>query len=96
RIAQEALNNAIKHGRGDKISVSLRGAPGCVHMSINDNGVGFDPQTAPPGVGLSSMTERVEHVGGSLHIRSQPGGGTHVDVRIPYGERELCPPRIPS
>jgi signal transduction histidine kinase len=86
RIAQEALNNAIKHGRADKISVSLRGIRGSVHMSINDNGVGFDSQTAPAGVGLISMTERVEHVGGSLQIRSQPGGGTHVEVRIPCGE----------
>ena len=86
RIAQEALNNAIRHGRADKISVTLRGTRGSVHMSINDNGVGFDSQTAPAGVGLISMTERVEHVGGSLQIRSQPGGGTHVDVRIPCGE----------
>ena len=85
RVAQEALNNAIKHGRADKISVSLRGERGSVHLSIDDNGVGFDAQTAPAGVGLISMTERVEHVGGSLQIRSQPGGGTHVDVRIPHG-----------
>jgi signal transduction histidine kinase len=86
RIAQEALNNAIKHGRADKISVSLRGTRGSVHMSINDNGVGFDSQTASAGVGLISMTERVEHVGGSLQIRSQPGDGTLVDVRIPCEE----------
>jgi signal transduction histidine kinase len=85
RIAQEALNNAITHGRADTISVSLQGTPGSVHMSITDNGVGFDAQTAPAGVGLISMTERVEHVGGSFQIRSQPGGGTHVDVRIPFG-----------
>ena len=84
RVAQEALNNAIKHGRADKISVSLRGTRGGLHMSINDNGVGFDTQTVPAGVGLISMTERVEHVGGSLEIRSQPAGGTHVDVRIPW------------
>jgi signal transduction histidine kinase len=87
RVAQEALNNAIKHGRADKISVSLRGTPGSVHMSINDNGVGFDSRTAPAGVGLISMTERVEHAGGSLQIRSQPGGGTDVDVRVPCGEQ---------
>ena len=86
RIAQEALNNAVKHGRADQISVSLRGTRGSVHMSIDDNGVGFDSQTARAGVGLISMTERVEHVGGSLQIRSQPGGGTHVDVRIPCRE----------
>ena len=86
RIAQEALNNAIKHGRADTISVSLRGTRGSVHMSVNDNGVGFDSQTAPAGVGLISMTERVEHAGGSFQIRSQPGAGTEVDVRIPCGE----------
>lgn len=91
RIAQEALNNAIRHGRADKISLTLRGTRGSVHMSINDNGVGFDSQTAPVGVGLISMRERVEHVGGSIQIRSQPGGGTDVDVRIPCaGEPTLA------
>ena len=86
RIAQEALNNAIKHGGADKISVCLRGTEGSVHLSINDNGVGFDPQTASAGLGLISMTERVEHVGGSLQVRSQPGGGTTVEVTVPCGQ----------
>ena len=96
RIAQEALNNAVKHGRADQVSVSLRGTRGSVQMSIHDNGVGFDTQTARAGVGLISMTERVEHVGGSLQIRSQPGGGTRVDVRIPCGEEGAPAPTIAS
>jgi signal transduction histidine kinase len=53
-------------------------------------------QTAPAGVGLISMTERVEHVGGSLQIRSQPGGGTHVDVKIPYGDETTLPAEAAS
>lgn len=95
RIAQEALNNAIKHARADRISVRIRGTRGSVHMSIKDNGVGSDSRAAPAGVGLISMTERVEHVGGSLRIRSQPGSGTLVDVRIPCGA-EGTPVLIPS
>ena len=83
RIAQEALNNAIKHGRADNISVCLRGTQDSVQLSVHDNGVGFDARTAPAGLGLISMTERVEHVGGALQIRSEPGGGTQVDVSVP-------------
>ena len=86
RIAQEALSNAIKHGRADKISVCLLGEPGGVHMTIDDNGVGFDTRTASSGLGLISMSERIEQVGGALHVRSQPGRGTQVEVRVPCAE----------
>ena len=86
RIAQEALNNAIKHAHADKISICLRGAPGSVHMTIDDDGVGFDTRTASSGLGLISMAERVEQVGGALQVRSQPGRGTQVEVRVPCAE----------
>ena len=95
RVAQEALNNAIKHGRADEISIHLRGTQSSVHMTINDNGVGFDTQTASSGLGLISMTERVEHVGGSMHVRSQAGGGTQVEVKVPWTEEGTLAAGIP-
>jgi signal transduction histidine kinase len=91
RIAQEALNNAIKHGRAARISVCLRGTPGSVQMTVDDDGVGFDTRIASSGLGLISMTERVEQLGGSIHVRSQPGRGTHVEVSVPFaGEDALA------
>jgi len=86
RIAQEALNNAIKHGRASRMTLCLRGAQGSVQMTIDDNGAGFDTRTAASGLGLISMRERVEHVGGSLLVRSQPGAGTRVEVTVPCVE----------
>jgi len=101
RIAQEALSNAIRHGHADSVSVCLRGAQDSVLMTIEDNGVGFDTRVASSGLGLISMRERVEHVGGSLLVRSQPGDGTHVEVRIPHAgdgtvadERASLPPEV--
>jgi signal transduction histidine kinase len=83
RISQEAVNNAIKHGRADEVSIRLEGTRDGLHMSITDNGVGFDPRSAASGLGLLSMAERVEHAAGSLQVRSHPGGGTQVDVMVP-------------
>ena len=86
RVAQEALSNAIKHGRADRIEVCLKGTPDSVHMTIDDNGVGFDTRIASSGLGLISMTDRIEHVGGTLQVRSQLGGGTLVEVNVPLAE----------
>ena len=83
RVAQEALSNALKHGRADRVSVALRGEPSGLHMAIEDNGTGFDLLTASSGLGLVTMTERVEHVGGSIQVQSQVGRGTRLDVTIP-------------
>jgi signal transduction histidine kinase len=88
RIAQEALNNAITHGRADEVAVHLRGVPGSLHMTIDDNGVGFDPRVASSGLGLISMTERAEQLGGSFRIRSEPGRGTHVEVSVPSAQED--------
>jgi signal transduction histidine kinase len=83
RVAQESLNNAIKHGHAKEVSVRLRGAPDGLTMTVDDNGMGFDVRTVPRGLGLISMSERVEQLGGTLQIRSEPGGGTRLEVRIP-------------
>jgi PAS domain S-box-containing protein len=79
RIAQEALNNVIKHARATDVAVSLINGADNVTMCVIDNGRGFDPATILPGhMGIGIMHERAEAVGISLDIRSQAGHGTEI------------------
>jgi signal transduction histidine kinase len=84
RVAQEALQNAIKYSKAGDVSVHLAGSPFGLTLSIVDDGVGFDVQAMwLKGLGLVSMKERLEAVGGSLEIRSTPGAGTRVEAAVP-------------
>jgi len=83
RVAQEALSNAVKHSRADRVSVQVRGSSYGITMTIDDNGVGFDVGATQRGLGLLSMRERVEQIGGSLALRSEPGKGTLLEVSVP-------------
>jgi PAS domain S-box-containing protein len=84
RIAQEALQNAIKHARADRLEICLTCKPGGVRLEVSDNGMGFDPQVFHPGhLGLQSMRERATGVGGALEILSEPALGTRVCVSVP-------------
>jgi signal transduction histidine kinase len=85
RVLQEALRNALKHGRVRQVQVELgtRGTDLC--LAVRDSGVGFDPAAAMlgKGLGLVSMQERMRLVHGELVIDSIPGGGTRVSARVP-------------
>ena len=83
RVAQEAVSNAVKHGRAQHVSLYVRGTPGGVVMTVSDDGVGFDVRAARRGLGLLSMGERVEQLGGILRLRSECGRGTQVEVTVP-------------
>ncbi len=84
RIAQEALQNAAKHARADRLDVRLTCEPDCVKLEVRDNGVGFDPLAAYPGhLGLRSMRERAAKVGGTFDVRSAPGSGTEIRACVP-------------
>ncbi|HET7088515.1 MAG TPA: GAF domain-containing sensor histidine kinase, partial [Anaerolineae bacterium] len=101
RIAQEALNNIVKHARASRVDVRLEPADGSVGLEIGDNGVGFDPQGEFPGhLGLRSMRERAEKAGGTLAVESAPGQGTCIRVRVPVnrnsGGDAPSPPRADS
>jgi signal transduction histidine kinase len=96
RIAQEALQNSLKHGQARKVSLHLGCEPGGVLLSVEDDGVGFAVDAVArkgKGLGLVSMRERVEAMGGSFDLRSAPGGGTTVAVRVPLS-LEQQPERI--
>jgi signal transduction histidine kinase len=84
RIVQEALQNAVKHGSAQNISVDLAGTGKGLTLAIADDGVGFDVDAvSPKGLGLTSMRERLEPLGGTLRIQSRPGAGTRLDVFVP-------------
>jgi signal transduction histidine kinase len=86
-LIREALHNAIRHGAPRRLSVVLRFDPGRIDVTIEDDGVGFDPSVdhggASPHYGLVGMRERVEHAGGEFRLTSAPGRGTHVRVTTP-------------
>jgi signal transduction histidine kinase len=84
RIALEALNNALKHAAATSVTVRFRADDRRVELEVADNGRGFDPGTIgkSAGMGLTSMRERAEKLGGSLTIHSTPGEGTRVKVEV--------------
>jgi PAS domain S-box-containing protein len=84
RITQEAIHNVVKHASATKVRVLISREPSEVRLSIEDDGVGFDPTAASPGtLGLASMRSRAERLGGSLAISSEPGRGARVAVTVP-------------
>jgi PAS domain S-box-containing protein len=85
RIIQEGLRNISKHACADHISVSLTGLDHDVLLTIQDDGIGFDPVEVKQktGLGLSSIRERVRLIQGNHSINSQPGKGTQITVRAP-------------
>jgi PAS domain S-box-containing protein len=85
RVAQEALRNIARHAAVKEASVSLGGGHGELVLCVQDRGAGFDPSRvrSTPGLGLSSMQERAHLIEAELSIRSQPGQGTTVTLRVP-------------
>lgn len=86
RIVQEALKNAIEHGKARNylVCLALGGGPvsGSLCLTIQDDGLGL-PEVVTPGVGLVSMRERAEELGGTFKIRPRRLGGTEIEVCLP-------------
>ncbi|MGB3399802.1 MAG: PAS domain-containing protein [Candidatus Deferrimicrobiaceae bacterium] len=85
RIAQEALTNVARHSKASRVDVSLRAEGEILTLSVEDDGRGFDLRELPESVGLGvvGMRERAELIGGTLEIRSRPGEGTRVHLKVP-------------
>ena len=88
RVSQEALSNAVRHSRGTSVRLVLLGEPSGISLEVEDNGRGFSLRdVGQQSVGLESMRERVELVGGRLIIASAPGEGARIRVLIPWPDQ---------
>jgi signal transduction histidine kinase len=84
RVSQEALNNVVKHAQATQVLVNLSCLNGVLELEIKDNGIGFEADKEYPGhLGLHSMKERSERIGGSFTIDSTPGQGTCIHLQVP-------------
>lgn len=84
RVVQEALNNAHRHARAHRVCVALSGGADGVTLTVEDDGAGLPPGRTPDNhFGLRIMRQRVESIGGQLHVESRSGKGTTVSVRVP-------------
>jgi PAS domain S-box-containing protein len=94
RIAEQALNNTLKHAAATAVTARLRGENGRLTLEVIDNGCGFDPEAVKDkgGQGLMSMHERASRIGGVLAVLSTPGQGTtiRVEVEIPGSAGEAA------
>lgn len=88
RIVQEAIGNAARHSRATSVWVDGEIVDGSVHLTIGDDGVGFDASATARGMGLAGMRERATILQGRLDVRSTPGTGTTIELVLPVGERE--------
>ncbi len=86
RIVQEALNNAVKHAGASSIRIVLTVDADAFAAEVSDDGRGFDPSSSTVGIGLLSMRERAELMGGSLQLVSEVGSGTTICLRLPTVE----------
>ncbi|MGV9300462.1 sensor histidine kinase [Amycolatopsis sp. NPDC003676] len=89
RITQEALSNVARHAQAGRAGITLSYMGDEVTLDARDDGVGFDPAQPPTppspegGHGLPGMRRRAERLAGTLHVESEPGGGTAISVRLP-------------
>ena len=84
RIVQEGLRNIVRHSGAARAEVVLKGLGAALELVIADEGRGFEPDAArPAGLGLLSMRERVKLLDGEINIRSRPGAGVRLEVRLP-------------
>jgi signal transduction histidine kinase len=94
RVVQEALQNALKYSHAGCVSVSLTGVGEVLALTIVDDGAGFDVDAEwGKGLGLISMAERVDAVGGTFRVQSSPGAGTRLEISVPLSralERQVA------
>jgi PAS domain S-box-containing protein len=91
RIVQEGLRNIATHSRSQSCEIFLKGSDGRLCLTVTDDGIGFDffKVRLKPGLGLASMRERVQFIGGDFSITSQPGKGTVIKVSAPLTGSDL-------
>ncbi len=90
RMTEELINNCLKHSGATEILVQLMLYEDRLHIAVEDNGRGFDPEALPEdiGMGLNNLTERTKQIGGVLRIVSQRGMGACIELEVPYKKRK--------
>lgn len=93
RVTQEALTNVARHSGADTAEIRLLRRDGWLHLRVRDNGCGFDPAQgqARDTLGLAGMQERAGLTGGVLEMRSAPGTGTEIRLRLPLDDPYITP-----
>ena len=90
RVAQEALNNLVKHARAQSVQVRLQERAGTAILAVIDDGMGFDPDAVPGGhLGMRGMQERARSVDAELAVHSAPGQGTQIVLVWPAPQASL-------
>jgi signal transduction histidine kinase len=83
-VVREALHNVVKHAQASTVAVAIEAVDGSLNFSVIDDGIGFDPAATGPGhMGLQSMRERIERMGGTISIDSEQGHGSKVAGSLP-------------
>jgi signal transduction histidine kinase len=91
RIVQESLTNIAKHAAGaTHVGIAISMSDDTLHVTIEDNGRGFDPTALSSRLGLAGMRERMSLVGGKLEVESSPGAGATIFARIPLATRRAA------
>ncbi len=85
QMAREALSNAVRHARAGRVTIGLHDDGRFLDLRVEDDGVGFDPDVAPPSghLGLANLRDRTAALGGTFTIESEPGHGTRLRIRVP-------------
>ncbi|HYH16109.1 MAG TPA: PAS domain S-box protein [Flavisolibacter sp.] len=88
RIIQESLNNIIKYSQARQAHIDIRKRKGELHVTITDNGKGFDTSSKRMGIGLTNMKTRAENLNGRFNLTSKPHQGCTIEIVFPYVEEE--------
>lgn len=92
RITQEAITNSLRHADAQNLLIRLQRLPQGLTLLISDDGLGFAPATDPGREGqrgMAGMAERIEQLGGTLCVTSEPGKGTRIEALLPWAPRAL-------
>ncbi len=83
RIIQEQVNNIIKHAQASNVNIELDSDDRFIYVRIDDDGKGFHPRKKGKGIGITNMINRVESFNGELSVKSSPGKGCELSIKIP-------------
>jgi len=90
RVFQEAVHNAIHHGRPTEIRATLAAEGEHVHLTVADNGAGFEPSLQKSGSGITGMRNRARELGGDITVESVPGAGARLRLQLPLGSNHAA------